>query len=477
MPNNKSTVHIEEYLYLPDLSHNRALIAWGAFFFDTKGDPESGKWRLIDDDDLKNFKLSRKQTIGARSEPYAGNNTAEVELIDKATGEKQTKLVGGANHALFTNLKPATTYSYKVRINGKEWGKGPLRDWELDGETGFLSVSSFSYRNEFRTFPDPKQESSELSFAILGDFGRGVRARSNGGRCQREIAQSLLKAVDDHDVRLILTTGDNIYHGSKQGSGDEDDDWFFTYFQPYRFIINRVPVFPAVGNHDTGETLFESSDDREQLDDNMFIRNRFDGATHTGDASLEPGLFYRIRYGSGIEFICLDTSKERLLFADRFFKHDKHQPFIESVFPNDGAKATRWRIPFLHHPPFSAGPEHFNKQSVLDYFVPKFIRAGVRAVFCGHQHNFQHSLDNGIHYFVTGGSGKFTSGAPKASRFDEAKTQAWGGTDEGHFLLVQINGRRMEVFPFGNLAEKTLRPIKINVVTGNQNVPPFRVEL
>ncbi|MBC7931389.1 MAG: metallophosphoesterase family protein [Rubrivivax sp.] len=477
MANNDLSIHREEYLYLAGLTHDSALIAWGAFYFKLKGDPENGKWELIDDDDLDDFKTSRTNLIGASSAPYAASNTAaEVELTEQGTGNTKKKLIAGANHAVFEDLKPDTAYTYSVRVNGELWGAGPLRDWEVEGDKGFMRRSNFSYDNVFRTFPDPAQESPDLAFAILGDFGRGVRTRSEDGQCQREIAASLARAVEEHDVRLILSTGDNIYHGSKQGSGDEDDDWFFTFFQPYRFVINRVPVFPSVGNHDEGETVGESSDDRRQLYDNLYIRNRFVGAMETGDASLEPGMFYRVRYGSDIELICLDTSKQSWLFAERYFKHKNHQPFIESALPNDGGAAVKWRIPFFHHPPFCAGPNHLNKQSVIDYFVPKFIRAGVRAAFCGHEHNFQHSLDKGIHYFVTGGSGKFDSDKPRASRFDEARTQAWGGNEEGHFLLVEIKGNRMKVMPFGNLADETLRPIKINAVTGEQNVPPFEVE-
>jgi tartrate-resistant acid phosphatase type 5 len=478
VPNNDLIIHREEFLYLPNLTHQSALIAWGAFYFKLKGNPEKGRWELIDDDDLDDFNTSRTNLIGASSAPYAANNTlAEVELTEIDTGNNQVQLVGGANHAVFEGLKPDTTYAYRVKVNGQLWGAGPLRDWEIEGDQGFMRPSKFSYENKFRTFPNPAKESPELAFAILGDFGRGVRGLSKDGQCQREVATSLARAVKEHDVRLILSTGDNIYHGSKQGSGDEDDDWFFTFFQPYRFIINRVPVFPAVGNHDEGETFGESSDDRRQLYDNLYIRNRFDGAIETGDASLLPGLFYRVRFGSDIEFICLDTSKQSWLFAERFFKHKNHQAFIESVLPNDGGAAVKWRIPFFHHPPFCAGPNHFNKQSVIDFFRPKFVGAGVRAAFCGHQHNFQHSLDNGIHYFVTGGSGKFESDKPRASHFAEARTQAWGGNEAGHFLLVEINGDRMKVIPFGHLAGDALRPIKINVVTGNQNVPPFEVNI
>ena len=52
----------------------------------------------------------------------------------------------------------------------------------------------------------------------------------------------------------------------------------------------------------------------------------------------------------------------------------------------------------------------------------------------------------------------------------------WGGNDEGHFVLVELKGDRMKVVPYGNLADEALRPIKINVVTGDANVPPFEVE-
>src|SRR5687768_2693131 len=243
MADNDLSIHREEFLYLAGLTHDSALIAWGAFYFKLKGDPDSGKWELIDDDDLDDFGTSRTNLIGASSSPYAAKNTAaEVILTEKETGETRRKLVAGANHAVFENLRPGAAYAYSVRVNGEEWGAGPLRDWEVEGERGFMRRSEFSYLNEFRTFPDPARESPEVTFAILGDFGRGVRQRSRGGQCQREVAAALARAVREHDVRLILSTGDNIYHGGGQGSGDEDDDWFFTFFQPYRFVINRVPV-------------------------------------------------------------------------------------------------------------------------------------------------------------------------------------------------------------------------------------------
>ena len=72
----------------------------------------------------------------------------------------------------------------------------------------------------------------------------------------------------------------------------------------------------------------------------------------------------------------------------------------------------------------------------MERLVPLFERAGVKVVFAGHEHNFQHSLADGIHYFVTGAAGKLRRTPP--DRFDEAHTVTWA--TECHFLLATIRG-------------------------------------
>lgn len=80
--------------------------------------------------------------------------------------------------------------------------------------------------------------------------------------------------------------------------------------------------------------------------------------------------------------------------------------------------------------------------------IPLFERAGVRAMFSGHEHNFQHAHADGIDYFVTGAAGKFRGGTP--DRFVEARTQSWSA--QCHFLLAQIAGERMTVRAIGESA-------------------------
>jgi hypothetical protein len=438
--------HSEPFLSLAGLTHKSALIAWGAFYFRVRSSDEG--FKLVDDGDLKHVHPPRHETIGARSEPYG---EARVEVFDGSGKLVSTAATSEKNHCWVAGLEPNTEYTYRVIVNDEEWGQGERRDWVADNEGMGLKQAGNSYDNRFRTHPDPAHSASEpLTFAVIGDFGTGIKKRD---RPQRLIADALQQAVDEHHVRLILTTGDNIYAGKRflglpvGDQGDEDDDWYFTYFQPYRYIINRVPVYPAIGNHDASET--EDRDDRAQLVDNLYIEERIAGEEAAGRASVNPGLFYRFRYGSDIEFICIDTSKEPHLFkGGRLFNHPNHAEFLRLALPEQSATSAgspAWRIPFSHHPPFSSGPTHHNTDG-MEKIVAQFQNAGVRAVFSGHEHNFQHNRADGIDYFVTGAAGKLRSGTP--NNFEKAQSVSWCAAN--HFLLVTINGNQMRVRPIGS---------------------------
>ena len=433
--------HSEPYVYLAGLSHKSALIAWGAFYFKARS---HGRMKLVDDDDLQWVHPPRRQTIGAKSESYG---PAHIEVHDMQGRLVATGATNGVNHCAVSGLTPNTRYRYTVAVKHRVWAEGERWDW-APAESG-LRQQGGVYRHEFVTFPDPTQPLSQpFSFVVIGDFGSGVRKPSTGTRRQREVAEALHRVVDRHDVRLILTTGDNIYATRNfllftTASGDEDDDWFFTYFQPYRYVLDRVPVCPSIGNHDAGES--EEHDDRDQVMDNFYLAERLAGEEIAGRASVGPGLFYRFRVASDVEFVCLDTSKEHIFAAGRFFDYPKHRLFVDAAFPSSPADGIRWRIPFCHHPPFSAGPRHHNTGDMLR-LVRLFEESGVRVCFSGHEHNFQHSRHQGIDYFVTGAGSKVRDRAP--DNLVAAHTQSWAA--RCHFLLVTIDGSTMTVRAIGD---------------------------
>ena len=442
--------HAEPYIHLAGLSSTSALIAWGAFYFRVRS---HGRWKLIDDRDLVRVHPPRRDSIGVRSTPYGH---ARVNVHDVSGTLAATATTETTNWCRVTGLMPATEYTYEVLVNDEIWAEGERYDWQPGTEQGIVK-SALCYTNKFRTHPAPGQSlNGPVTFAVIGDFGVGIR-KSSPTKRQREIGEALQHAVDTYDVRFVLTTGDNIYAGKRLlglpiDHGDEDDDWFFTFYQPYRYFLNRVPFYPCIGNHDTAES--EDHDDRDQVLDNFFLRERMATDEATGKASLDPGLFYRVRYGRDIELICLDTSKESFFTRGRLFDHPEHQAFLDESFKIAEDDHIKWRIPFCHHPPYSAGPRHHNTRE-MGRLVEKFRASRVRAMFCGHEHNFQHSRADGIDYFVTGAAGKLRRGRPNA--FEDAHTVSW--SDTPHFLLVRIDGDRMSVRAIGEMVDGKISDI------------------
>ena len=471
--------HREEYIYLPDVKDDTAIIAWGAFFF-TEVSP--GKWQLIPDDRLQHYETDRTNSIGLHSDSYGNayvkywerDSTHRVEHIEHAQG--------GHNHVELMELKPETVYAYEVYVNGALWATTPW-DWDVKEQT--LKDCGKTYINEFKTFPAAIQASPKCTFAVIGDYGVATGEEDDKGSCQYHVASLLEKEVTENNIRFVITTGDNIYTSSGLSTlvvnfllGDEqhelgdtgknDDDWFFTYFQPYRYIINRIPFFPSAGNHDTDET--EDTEDFCQLLDNFYIRRRFRDNFEPRGFFTNKGLFYTFSYGKDLTFVALDTSKKVRGRSRKRYFHDADD-FLRDVLSDAMSRESLWIIPFGHHPPHSIGPSHRggDKHVYKELMHEYFPKAGVRVSFWGHEHNFQHwclkwharrntgweADDVDHHVFITGGGGKYDKwygvGESDQKRFNPNSTArcfAWG--QGGHFLLVDIyDNKKMLVKPVG----------------------------
>ena len=109
----------------------------------------------------------------------------------------------------------------------------------------------------------------------------------------------------------------------------------------------------------------------------------------------------------------------------------------------------------------------------MERLLPLFDRAGVKVVFTGHEHNFQHSLADGIHYFVTGAAGKLRRTPP--DRFEEAHTVTWA--TECHFLLATITGDTMRVRAIGEADTSNQDPVDITRIDplGRPHVGPMEI--
>jgi hypothetical protein len=60
-------------------------------------------------------------------------------------------------------------------------------------------------------------------------------------------------------------------------------------------------------------------------------------------------------------------------------------------------------IVVFHVPPYTSGRHKLDGTAVVRSWVPLFETYGVPLVLSGHDHNYEHLLQNGVNYVVSGG--------------------------------------------------------------------------
>ena len=457
--------HREPFVHLVDVTPDSALVAWGAFWFQ-RPSPHS-QWRVVDDERLPEV-AGRAHPIGAGAEPYGD---AVVEVLDDDGAVVSSARTSEQSWVVVPGLRPDTRYRYRVVVDGEEWGAGERWDWAPADRGGYdLVPAGRRYDLRLRTAP-AAETPAPLTFVLLGDYGVGVVTDSESSRRQRRVAAAVERMVVDSGARLVVTTGDNVYKGERQragaGSGAEDDDWYSSFYAPYRYVISQVPVYPAVGNHDTSDS--EQSDDRAQMRDNFHTATRFTGVD--GRSSVDPGLYYRVPWGADVELVSVDSSESSGLDVHRYFQADEHWQWLRETFTRPGP---RWRIPFTHHPAYCAGPHHGNDAEVVERLVPLYRDNGVRLVLAGHEHNFQISEVDGVVHLLSGAGGQLRDDLP--TEFDAARTTAF--QVQAHAVLIEVEGDEARLTPVSGLrADGSLQRMTAQTPQGDVLAPPFVVRL
>lgn len=307
-------------------------------------------------------------------------------------------------------LKPDTTYPYEVFVNDRHIGGGELRTYPL--------------------------RASRLTFFVIGDFG-------TGDSFENRVAQAMWneyskRAGTDNPVRFIITMGDNIYAYVNVGalivaSGDQDHDWDAKFFGPYKELLRRIPFHPSLGNHDGNAS--ESRGDLPAYLDNFFFPEN------------KPARYYTFSFGGLADFFALDSTDntERGPPAAQYGRNSPQWPWLQQALSQSTAP---WKIPYFHHPPFTAGPAHGPSYAVLRHWMDLFERTGVKTVFTGHEHNLQISEDSAatghVRYIVSGAGGQLREG-DVTKKMAAAHIEGWAA--HRHFLVVEIEERTMRITP------------------------------
>jgi len=273
----------------------------------------------------------------------------------------------GTRHAVtLTGLAPYTTYHYRVESSG-------------------VPLSEDGYKTTFHTAAGPDQDS--FTFAVFGDT-----------RTQHQFHQAVVERIVEAEPDFVLHTGDLVAMGSAS-------PYWETFFEIERELMARVPLFPALGNHECNHPRY-------------FDLFYLPGNEH----------WYTFDYGNA-RFICLQVDG----IAD-FGPGSKQYAWLEETLE---ANTQTWLFVYFHIPPYSSAWDA-REHDVRQALTPLFEQYGVDVVFNGHHHNYERNEVNGVTYIVTGGGG-----APLCVMQEREPTQVAFAVTY-HFVLLEINGQHLE---------------------------------
>src|SRR5581483_9207515 len=249
---------------------------------------------------------------------------------------------------------------------------------------------------------------AEFATAIAGDTFTFLVYGDNRDR-DYEDAQ-VIAAISGERADLALQTGDMT------GDAASDALWrrFFAIEAP---LVSSVPMYAAIGNH-------------ELLNDpGLTHYHRFFAPPDLAPGEPDNERYYSFRYANAL-FVALDGNQSH--------SQAQAQWLTRTLDAAAADRAIAHTFVFFHQPPFSNG-DICGSAAEQGLWVPELERRGVRAVFTGHDHSYQHLERNGVRYFVTGGGGApLHKESVSCPEYDRHALVMFRGAY--HYLRVRVRG-------------------------------------
>lgn len=236
-------------------------------------------------------------------------------------------------------------------------------------------------------------KSDSMKVAIIGDMGTGDQG-------QYDVAARLVDAHAAFPFDSVLMVGDNLYGGESASDFDQK------FERPYKPLLDAgVKFYAALGNHD----------DRE-------LQRKYKNFNMGGE------YYYTFKLPrQGVRVFALESS----------YMDSRQLQWLEQAL---SSSTDPWKIVIMHHPLYSTGQAHGPSLSLRQVLEPLFVKYGISVVFTGHEHFYERiTPQQGIQYFIEGGSGQLRKGNINHDPTYEAK-----GFDTAHsFMLVEFDGDSM----------------------------------
>lgn len=222
------------------------------------------------------------------------------------------------------------------------------------GQKYYYTVVSDHIESSLYMFWTAFPSNGTIRFVAYGD--------SQGAWDNWQTVLLVSQAIEKEHPLFVIKPGDLVDNGTNA------THWI-DFFQASPFVHNST-LYPVLGNHENYSHLFFS-----------YFSLPFNERWY----SFENGPVHVVGLDS-------NTRNRYRLLQFLWLVHDlraHHRPFT---------------IVFFHHPVYSSS-EHGNTTILQKIWAPVFERYHVDIVFNGHDHNYEHSLINGVIYIVTGGGG------------------------------------------------------------------------
>jgi acid phosphatase type 7 len=229
---------------------------------------------------------------------------------------------------------------------------------------------------------------------------------------------ALVQAIAAVNPAFICFTGDIVYNGN------DVNDWKVWDDETRIWGEKKIPVYPALGNHD----LHGKED--------VALGNYFQRFP-----DLDRSRYYSLRTANVLMFV-LDSSLDEVSGPQGAWlasKLDHVPPDVDFVFV------------MLHHPPYTSssdtkmfGGGHSSRaqeHQLAKMLEERQIQSHFRiVVFSGHVHNYERHQHGGVTYFVSGGGGAH------AYPIERAPDDPFQSKEINyHYLLVEVGQHQLNI--------------------------------
>jgi 3',5'-cyclic AMP phosphodiesterase CpdA len=231
------------------------------------------------------------------------------------------------------------------------------------------------------------------------------------------VRQALVQAIADINPAFISFGGDIVYNGY------DADDWKVWDTETSIWREKKIPVYPALGNHDL------------HGNENVALANYFQRFP-----DLKNSLYYSVRAANTLMLVLDSSVDETSGPQGKWLAHelDTLPADIDFVFI------------VLHHPPYTSSSDEKkfgggHSSRTPEQMLAKMLEtrqqnsAAHFIVFSGHVHNYERHEHGGVTYFVLGGAGAH------AYPIERAASDPFQSKEINyHYLLVEVDRHQLK---------------------------------